>query len=119
MYRRWLIIPRNLRQSISERLHSAHQCPVKKNDKAKDTAYLPGFTLDIEDTRISCTYCKKDSLSQLMMPPSPLVSPEFPYQMVGADYFTGKWKTWLAVAKRFSRWFSLFQHSKEASVCLQ
>ena len=50
-----------------------------------------------------------------MMQPYPLAYPDFPYQMVVADYFMVKSKTWLVVTDRFSGWLSLFYHSKEAS----
>ena len=35
MYGRRAIIPRSLRQQILECLHSAHQCPVRMTDRAK------------------------------------------------------------------------------------
>ena len=35
MYGRRLVIPSTLRQGILDCLHSAHQCPVKMNDRAK------------------------------------------------------------------------------------
>ena len=37
MYGIRLIIARNLRQFTLESLHSAHQCPVKMNDKSRHT----------------------------------------------------------------------------------
>ena len=115
MYGRRLIIPSNLRKSVLECLHSAHQCPVKMNDRARHSVYWPGITSDIENVRKACIYCNKNSPSQPMMPPLPLASPDYPYQMVVADYFTVKSKTWLVVADRFSGWLSLFYHPKEAS----
>ena len=50
-----------------------------------------------------------------MMPPMPLASPDFPFQMVVADYFTVKSRTWLVVADRFSGWLSLFYFAREAN----
>ena len=49
-----------------------------------------------------------------MMLPLLLASPEFPYQIVVADYLTVKSKTRLVVTDKFSRWLSLFYHQKEA-----
>ena len=50
-----------------------------------------------------------------MMPPLPLASPDFPFQMVVGDYFTVKSKTWLVVADQFTGWLSLFYFPREAS----
>ena len=49
------------------------------------------------------------------MPPLPLASPEFPMQMIVADYFDVKGKSWLVLADRFTGWLSLFYFPKEAS----
>ena len=69
---------------------------------------------DIKNIRRSCIYCNKNSPSQPMMPPLPLASPKFLYQMGVADYFTVRSKTWLVVTHIFSGWLSLLYHSKEA-----
>ena len=50
-----------------------------------------------------------------MMPPMPLASPDFPFQMIVGDYFTVKSRTWLVIADRFSGWLSLGYCPKEAS----
>ena len=115
MYGRRLIIPSTLRQRVLECLHSAHQCPMKMNDRAKHSVYWPGITSDIENVRRACVYCNRNAPTQPMMPPLPLASPDFPYQMIVADYFTVKSKTWLVVADRFSGWLSLFYYPREAS----
>ena len=115
MYGRRLIIPKSLRQGVLECLHAAHQCPVKMNDRAKHSVYWPGITTDIENVRKACVYCNKNAPSQPMMPPLPLASPDFPFQMVVADYFTVKSKTWLVIADRFSGWLSLNYFPREAS----
>ena len=115
MYGRRLIIPSTLRQNILECLHSAHQCPSKMNDRAKHSVYWPGITSDIESIRQACTYCNRNAPTQPMMPPLPLASPDFPFQMIVGDYFTVKSKTWLVVADRFSGWLSLYYYPKEAS----
>ena len=43
------------------------------------------------------------------MPPLPLASPDFPFQMIAMDYFENKDKSWLVIADRFSGWLSLSQ----------
>ena len=82
---------------------------------AKHSVYWPGITSDIENMRRACVYCNRNAPTQPMMPPLPLASPDWPFQMVVADYFSIKSKTWLVVADRFSGWLSLFYYPKEAS----
>ena len=115
MYGRRVIIPRSLRQEVLECLHSAHQCPVRMNDRAKHSVYWPGITTDIENIRSSCSYCNRNSPSQAMMPPMPLASPEYPHQMIVGDYFDVKGKTWLVLADRFSGWLSMHYFPREAT----
>ena len=115
MYGRRLIVPSNLRQSVLECLHSAHQCPVKMNDRAKQSVYWPGITSDIEIMRKACVYCNRNAPTQPMMPPLPLAGPDFPFQYIVADYFDVKSKTWLVIADRFSGWLSLSYFPREAS----
>ena len=115
MYGRRLIIPSNLRQNILDCLHSAHQCPTKMNDRAKQSVYWPGITSDIENKRRACVYCNKNAPTQSMMPPMPLASPDFPFQMIVGDYFTVKSRTWLVIADRFSGWLSLTYFPREAN----
>ena len=71
MYGRRVIIPKCLRQDVLQCLHSAHQCPVRMNDRAKHSVYWPGITSDIENVRNSCSYCNRNAPSQAMMPPMP------------------------------------------------
>ena len=115
MYGRRVIIPKCLRQDVLQCLHSAHQCPVRMNDRAKHSVYWPGITSDIENIRNSCSYCNRNAPSQAMMPPMPLASPEYPHQMIVGDYFDVKGKTWLVLADRFSGWLSLHYFKKEAT----
>ena len=49
------------------------------------------------------------------MPPLPLASPQYPFQMIVADYFDVKGKSWLVIADRFSGWLSLNYYPREAS----
>ena len=63
----------------------------------------------------SCSYCNNNAPSQAMMPPQPLASPDYPFQMVVADYCNIKGKSWLVLCDRFSGWLSVQYYSREAS----
>ena len=75
MHGRRAIIPASLRQSVLDSLHSAHQCSVKMQDRAKHAVFWPGITGDIERTRKNCSFCERNAPSQPAMPPLPLASP--------------------------------------------
>ena len=62
-------------------------------------------TADLENLRESCSY--RYAPSQAMMPPQPLASPDYPFQMVVADYCNIKGKSWLVLCDRFSGWLSV------------
>ena len=115
MYGRRIIIPKSLRSRILDGLHSAHQCSVKMTDRAKDSVFWPGITADIENKRKMCVFCERNAPSQAMMPPLPLESPQYPFQMVVGDFFNVKGKSWLVLADRFSGWLSVHYYPREAS----
>ena len=115
MYGRRVIIPRALRQEVMRILHSAHQCPVKMMDRARDSVFWAGITSDLERLRDSCSYCNRNAPSQTMMPPQPLASPDYPFQMVVADYCNIKGKSWLVLCDRFSGWLSVQHFLREAT----
>ena len=115
MLGRRVIVPASCRKRVLESLHSAHQGPAKMLERAKHSVYWPGIVDDLEQTRKSCSICDRNAPSQSLMPPLPLESPEFPFQMIAMDYFDVKGKSWLAIADRFSGWLSLFYFPREAS----
>ena len=115
MYGRRVIVPRALRQEVKRILHSAHQCPVKMMDRARDSVFWAGITADLERLRDSCSYCNKNAPSQAMMPPQPLASPDYPFQMIVGDYCNIKGKSWLVLCDRFSGWISVQYYSREAT----
>ena len=115
MLGRRVIIPEPLRQRVLDSLHSAHQCAVKMLDRAKHSVFWPGIMSDIENTRRNCSHCDRNAPTQPALPPLPLASPDYPFQMIVADYFDIKGKSWLVIADRFSGWLSLHYYPREAN----
>ena len=115
MLGRRVIIPASCRKRVLDCLHSAHQGPARMIDRAKHAVYWPGLIDDIERTRKSCSICDRNAPSQTQMPPLPLASPDFPFQMIAMDYFENKGKSWLVIADRFSGWLSLNYFPREAT----
>ena len=115
MLGRRVVIPASCRQRVLECLHSAHQGPAKMIERAKNSVYWPGMIEDLEQIRKRCTSCDRNAPSQAQMPPLPLESPEYPFQLIAMDYFQIKGKSWLVIADRFSGWLSLYYFPREAS----
>ena len=70
---------------------------------------------DLEEIRARCSQCTVKAPSQMAIPPKPLVSPDYPFQYVVADYCFIKAKTWLIFADRFTGWVSVYYFEKEAT----
>ena len=109
-----MIIPASCRKRVLDCLHSAHQGHAKMLESAKHSVYWPGLVDDLESTRKRCSICDRNAPSQAQMPPLPLASPDFPFQMIAMDYFENKGKSWLVIADRFSSWLSLHSFPREA-----
>ena len=115
MYGKRVIVPASLRQSVLECLHSAHQCPVRMLDRAQHSVFWSGITADLDRVRQGCEYCNRNAPSQPAMPPQPLASPEYPFQMISADYFDIKGRSWLVIVDRFSGWLSVHYYPREST----
>ena len=98
-----------------ECLHSGHQGTSKMNERALQVVYWPGITTEIDNVREGCGNCDKFAPSQPALPPLPLASPDYPFQMIASDYFDIKGKTWLVIADRFSGWLSVFYYARDAT----
>ena len=115
MYGRRVIVPAGLRSEVLQCLHSGHQGTSKMNERALQAVFWPGITTDIETIRQGCDRCDTNAPSQAALPPLPLASPDYPFQMLVADYCDIKGKSWLVVADRFSGWVSVFYYPREAT----
>ena len=64
----------------------------------------PGQSKDLEQIRLTCITCTKNSPSQQPMPPVDPASPDYPFQLVSADYFTVEGHNYLVVVDCYSNW---------------
>ena len=93
VFGRRVIIPQGLRKEVLQCLHSGHQGTSKMNERALQAVFWPGITTDIERTRQECVRCDINAPSQAPLPPLPLPSPDYPFQMLVADYCDIKGKS--------------------------
>ena len=104
IYKDRIVIPPSLRQSCLSALHAAHQGTSTMLSKAEASIFWPGITNDIQATRTNCTHCNRMAPSQAALPPTPPVSPEYPFQCICADYFHHQGNIYLVIVDRYSNW---------------
>ena len=104
LYKDRVVIPPALRSEVLSSLHAAHQGITSMTSRADSSVFWPGITTDISAHRAGCNQCNRMAPSQPNAPPTPLVSPEYPFQCICADFFHYKGVTYLVVVDRYSNW---------------
>ena len=72
--------------------------------RAEASVFWPGITADIHHIRSTCMACNRMAPSQPKAPPADIMQPSYPFQLVCADYFMFKGKTYLIIVGRYSNW---------------
>ena len=103
-YKDRVVIPPSLRQDVLNTLHSAHQGITSMISRAEMSVFWPGITTDIYNMRASCSNCNRNAPSNPNAPPEPLTIPDYPFQMICADYFHYKGHNYVVVVDRYSNW---------------
>ena len=85
------------------------------SERTQQVVFWPGIYKDIEKKRAECEACTRNAPSQSPLPPTPVASPEYPFQMIVMDYCNVKGKAWLVIADRFTGWVSVYYFAKEAT----
>ncbi|KAK3788810.1 hypothetical protein RRG08_029257 [Elysia crispata] len=104
LYKERVVIPPSLRPEVLSALHAAHQGVISMNLRAETSVFWPGITLDISDTRTNCTHCNRIAPSNPSSPPTPLSTPEYPFQYICADFFHYKGANYVAIVDRYFNW---------------
>ena len=81
-----IVIPRNFRKEILEKLHLSHSGVTKSKLLARQAYYWPGMNRDIESTVADCADCRKFSPTQQQETLIPS-QPTGPMEFVGIDLF--------------------------------
>lgn len=104
LYKDRIVIPPSLRQEILLVLHSAHQGVTAMICRAEASVFWPGITPDITSVRAQCIQCNRIAPSNTSAPPTPLISPDYPFQCLCADFFHHKGTNYLVIVDRYSNW---------------
>lgn len=104
LYKDCIVISTSLRQEILSVLHSAHQGVNAMICIAKASVFWPGITSDITSIRAQCIQCNRIAPSNPSAPPTPLISPYYPFQCLCADFFHHNGTNYLVIVDRYSNW---------------
>jgi len=83
-----LVVPRQARAAILERLHAAHTGVNACLRRARETVYWPGITADIKRAIVACDICARHHQSIQKEPLMSYPAPSRPWENVGVDIFT-------------------------------
>ena len=111
-YKDRVVIPETLRAQVLGTLHAAHQGVSSMVNRAEQAVFWPGITTDINRTRAMCRTCVRNAPSQPAGTPVPPPSPNYPFEMIVADYCHLNGMNFLIMACRYSGWLSAWYVGK-------
>ena len=114
LYKHRILIPPSLREDVLKALHAAHQGVTSMVSRAEASVFWPGITPAIAQLRAECYQCNRIAPSNPSAPPMPLMSPDYPFQCMCADFFTYKAHHYLVIVDRYSNW-PIVERSHEGS----
>ena len=109
-----VVIPSALRHQVLEALHRSHQGITSMSLRTGDSVWWPGLTLDVAAVRANCKFCIQNAPTQPSLPPVKPPTPDFPFQMISADYFDYAGKAYLVIVDRYTNW-PVVKHCKTSS----
>ena len=109
LYKERVVIPQSLRSEVLEALHSSNGGVTSMSSRASTSVWWPGITADIERLRQNCRSCDQVAPSQPAAPPSPLPSPDYPFQQICSDFFSFGGHNYCVTVDRFSCWISVYR----------
>ena len=115
MFGERIVVPTKLRPQILATLHAAHQGVNAMSQRAADSVFWPGISIDILRTREECVDCHRIAKSNPSEPPAEIEYPEYPFQKLCADYFTYMGKNYLVIVDRYTNWPIVFRENGTAN----
>ena len=110
-----IIIPAMLRRAVLAILHAAHQGVDRMKARANATVYWPGITGDLTRIRAECRACNRIAKSNPAQPPTIPAEPQYPFQMLSADYFHHMGHYYAVIVDRYSNWPVVFRSEKDCT----
>ena len=101
------LLPRSLRPGLLKALHCGHAGVSGMIARAREVAWWPGISLDIESTRANCRVCHENAPSQAKEPAMGVLKTKFAYEALSIDHFYLKGVEYLAISDRHSGMLSV------------
>ena len=99
-----LVIPKQARRDVLDRLHDAHQGIERTKRRARQIVWWPGISADITNTVQGCSVCQERLPSQQREPLMTDPEPSRVFEEVSADIFSHAGRSFLAYVDRLSGW---------------
>lgn len=101
-----VLVPREARQSVLQRLHSSHQGQVRTLRRARQCIFWPGMSSDIKNLVQSCEACQEHLSFQAKEPLMEVneAPPSRAFEHISLDFFELNGKHFLAVVDLYSGW---------------
>ena len=102
-----LVVPRSLREEMTEKLHSSHIGIQSCLRRARETLYWPGMNKKVEDYIAKCSTCNNYQLEQAK---EPVISHHIltrPWEKVGMDLFELNNRDFLITIDYYSNYFEV------------
>ena len=103
-YGKRLVIPVALRDDVSKSSRSAHQGVTKMLQRTEESVFWPGLRSRIEERCISCEACRSAEGRGRKEPLIPVEVPQYPFQVIGIDFFHHGGTDYLLVADYLLKW---------------
>lgn len=107
-----IIVPRALRKEMLKRLHASHQGIERTQQRARQTVFWPGVTVDIKHMIEGCDECQ---LRRPSLQREPIETEEHPtriFEQVAADYFEVNGNHHLVLVDKFSGWPQIYHQAR-------
>lgn len=99
-----IVIPREMRKEIIDRIHYSHQGMTKSLKRARLSVFWPGISNQIKQTIGNCPTCLKYSNSQNREPLQPHEIPDLPWNKIACDIYELNGKKYLLVVDYYSKY---------------
>ena len=111
-----IVVPQALQEETIDKIHDGHQGIDWCRMRAKSAVWWPGLSKQLADKVQRCSVCIPNSTArQASLMASSL--PDYPWQVVGTDFFELDKKHYLVVVDYFSRYPEVVKMNSTTSAC--
>ena len=101
------VVPKSLRKSMLEKIHSSHMGMESSLRRARECIYWPSMNSEIKDYISQCETCQTFNTSQRKETLMPHDVATRPWQRVGSDLFSLKGQDFLITVDYYSHYFEI------------